>query len=156
MEETIVSEIMALKAMPLKDLKKKYEEVFGAVKATSSNRTYLFRRIAWRIQELKDGSISEACRTKIKELIGELDPINNKKLRAANASPASDGKNLTLRDVRLPIPGTIITKNYKGATLQVTVLEKGFEYNGKHFKSLTALAKEITGLHWSGYNFFGL
>ena len=156
MEETIVSEIMALKAMPLKDLKKKYEEVFDGAKAKSNSKTHLFRQIAWRIQELKDGSITEDCRAKINELICELDPINNKCLRAANASSTLEAKNLPLRDLRLPIPGTVITKNYKGRTLQVTVLEEGFEYNGRFFKSLTALTKEITGLHWSGFNFFGL
>jgi hypothetical protein len=63
---------------------------------------------------------------------------------------------LPKRDRRLPLPGTIITKDYKGAKVQITALGKGFEYNGKIYKSLTAIAKEITGAHWNGFLFFNL
>lgn len=156
MEESIVSQIMALREMPLEDLQKKYEEMFEGKKATSTNKTYLWKRIAYRIQEMQNGGISEKSRARIEELIKEHDPINNKALRPGADLENSSNNKLKARDSRLPIPGTIITKQYKGTMLQVKVLEKGFEYNGKFFKSLTGLAKEITGLHWSGYNFFGL
>ena len=156
MEESIVSQIMALKEMPVADLQKKYEEMFDGKKATSTNQTYLWKRIAYRIQEMQNGGLSEKSRARIEELIKEHDPINNKVLRPDVDLENSSNNKLKSRDSRLPIPGTIITKQYKGTTLQVKVLEKGFEYNGKFFKSLTGLAKEITGLHWSGYNFFGL
>ena len=156
MEESIVSQIMALKEMPVADLQKKYEEVFEGKKATSTNKTYLWKRIASRIQEMQNGGLSEKSRIRIEELIKEHDPINNKVLRSAAVSENVSSNRLKARDSRLPIPGAIITKQYKGTTLQVKVLEKGFEYDGKFFKSLTGLTKEITGLHWSGYNFFDL
>ena len=156
MEESIVSQIMVLKEMPVADLQKKFEEVFEGKKAASANKTYLWKRIAYRIQEMQNGGLSEKSRARIEELIKEHDPINNKLLRSDAGIENSGNSKLKARDSRLPIPGTIITKQYKGTTLQVKVLEKGFEHNGKFFKSLTGLAKEITGLHWSGYNFFGL
>ena len=156
MEELIVSQIMALKEMPVADLQKKYEELFDGKKTASNNRTYLWRRIAYRLQEIESGSLSSEGRAKIEELIKEYDPINNSALRSDSSSGEGACAKVKARDSRLPIPGTIITKEYKGTVLQVKVLEKGFEYNGKFFKSLTGLAKEITGLHWSGYNFFNL
>jgi hypothetical protein len=61
-----------------------------------------------------------------------------------------------LKDKRLPIPGTIVKKEYKGNQIQVEVLENGFEYKGRKYKSLSAIAKEITGAHWNGYLFFNL
>ncbi len=54
------------------------------------------------------------------------------------------------------MPGTILVRQYAGQTLQVMVLEQGFEYDGQLYKSLTAVAKRITGKHWNGFHFFGL
>ena len=63
---------------------------------------------------------------------------------------------LAAPDKRLPMPGTILVRQYAGQTLQVQVLERGFEYDGQNYKSLTAVTKRITGRHWNGYHFFGL
>ena len=72
-------------------------------------------------------------------------------LRPQNAP----GKNKTNdRDTRLPIPGAIIRKEYKGKVLEVKVLEKGFEFEGQAYKTLSAVAKKVTGDHWNGYLFF--
>ena len=59
-------------------------------------------------------------------------------------------------DDRLPRPGTILTRRYKGRTLQVEVLEHGFACDGKTYRSLSAVAKAVTGSHCSGHFFFGL
>jgi len=83
--------------------------------------------------------------------IERYDPINNRTLRSKSIKKRPD-----FRDERLPIPGTVIVKNYKGQKLEVKVLEKGFEYSNKIYKTLTALAQEITGSHWSGYEFFNI
>lgn len=152
MKDTILSEILALKEMPVPELQKKYSEVFDGKKATSNNKTYLWQRIAYRIQELEYGSLPEEARDKAKELAQEYDPINNKALRHNNGA----NKPYISRDRRLPILGTVITKNYKGTDIRVKILEKGFEYNGKVYRTLTAIAKEITGSHWNGYLFFQL
>lgn len=156
MKESIVSQIVAMKELPTADLQKKYEELFNGEKPSSNNKTYLWRQIAYRIQEMQNGGLSEEARAKIEELIKEYDPINNTALKKALELKDGFDNHPKVRDSRLPIPGTIITKEYKSATLQVKVLEKGFEYDGKYFKSLTGLTRAITGQHWSGYNFFSL
>ena len=61
-----------------------------------------------------------------------------------------------IRDSRLPMPGSVITKDYKGKRITVQVLEDGFEYDGCVYKSLSAVAKAVTGSHWNGLLFFHL
>jgi hypothetical protein len=65
-------------------------------------------------------------------------------------------REVTATDARLPSPGTAIVRQYKGRKLQVLVLADGFEFEGKRYKSLSAVAKTITGSHINGYRFFGL
>ncbi len=156
MAETTLSKIMELKEKSLGDLKAKYEELFDGKKAPSNNKVYLWRKIAYRMQELEYGSVPAETQGKIQELITKYDPVNNKSLRPDNASDNQIKKTRLSRDKRLPIPGTIVTKEYKGVILQVKILERGCEYNSKVYKSLTAIAKEVTGAHWNGYLFFGI
>ena len=60
------------------------------------------------------------------------------------------------RDPRLPLPGTILRRQYRGRVVQVTVLREGFEYEGEVYRSLSAVAKAVTGSHWNGLLFWGL
>ena len=152
MKEDILARILALKTAALPDLQKEYTAVFDGKKAPSNNKTYLWQRIAYRIQELEYGGLPAEAKNKVKELAQEYDPINNKALRPDNGVE----NRCVSRDRRLPLPGTIITKNYKGTDIRVKILEKGFEYNGKVYKSLTAIAKEVTGSHWNGYLFLNM
>ena len=156
MSENTVTKIMELKSMSLGELQRKYEEVFEDKKAPSNNKVYLWRKIAYRIQELEYGGLSSEAQGKIEEFIQKYDPVNNKALRPENAPSERTKKGTFSRDKRLPIPGTVITKEYKGSTLQVKILEAGFEYNNKIYKSLTSIAKEVTGAHWNGYLFFNV
>ncbi len=152
MQETLSTQIEALKKAPLNELQKRHKELHGE-DATGTHKTYLWRKIAYKLQELECGGLSSKAKHRLKELIEEYDPINNKALRPDNPviSQTAPGK-----DKRIPIPGTAITKEYKGSNYQVKVLEKGFEYNTKIYKTLSAIAKEITGAHWNGYLFFNL
>ena len=147
---------MGLRDKSLSELKAKYEEIFEGKKAPSNNKLYLWRKIAYRIQELEHGELSTEAQGRIQQLIQEYDPINNKALRSVNTPADKSKKSLSIRDKRLPIPGTIIIKEYKGIKLEVKVLETGFEYNDKVYRSLTAVAKAVTGAHWNGYLFFNL
>lgn len=156
MKETILEQIMALKNASVLELQKKYSELFEGRKVPSNNKVFLWRKIAYRMQELEYGSIPAETQDKIQELITKYDPVNNKSLRPDNASGNQAKKTRLSRDKRLPIPGTVVTKEYKGIILQVKILESGFEYNGKVYKSLTAIAKEVTGAHWNGFLFFQL
>ncbi len=153
MAETNLSQIMELKEKTLSELETKYEDLFPSQKVPSNNKVFLWRKIAYRLQELESGGISVETQSKIKELIQKYDPINNLLLRPNNIRPLTNGV-AQLKDRRLPIPGSIITKNYKGKKIEVKVLENGFEYNGNIYKSLSNVACAITGQHWNGYMFF--
>jgi hypothetical protein len=80
--------------------------------------------------------------------------------KAKAAVPADERTRMAVlrfkSDDRLPLPGTVITRTYKGETLHVKVLPHGFEFEGEVFKSLSAVAKAITGQHCNGYHFFRL
>ncbi len=152
MDETKLSEIMELKQKTLEELKTKYRELFNQ-EPTSNNKVFLWRKIAYKLQEIKYGGLSDETQGRISALIEQYDPVNNKTLRPESKTIRKD---FTSYDRRLPVPGTVITKEYKGKSLSVKVLAEGFEFNGKVFKSLTAVAKEITGAHWNGFLFFKL
>ena len=154
MAETNLSQIMELKERSLAELKAKYKELFGQ-EIPSSNKVFLWRKIAYRIQELECGNVSEETQGKIQELIKRYDPVNNTNIRRDDRN-GQIAKKKPNRDRRLPIPGTLITKEYKGKKYELKILEKGFEYNNKTYKSLSAIAKEVTGAHWNGYIFFNL
>lgn len=151
MTNNILAEILALKEASLPELQNRYSELFDGKKAPSNNKTYLWQRIAYRIQELQYGALSEDAKDKVKAIAEEYDPINNKVIR-----PDASKRRKSWRDGRLPVPGTIINKTYKGKDILVKVLDIGFEYDGKVYKTLTKIAKEITGSHWNGYLFFSL
>lgn len=153
MAETKLSQIMKLKENSLGELKAKYAELFPGQKAPANNKVFLWRKIAYRLQELEYGRISSETQGRIQQLIKQFDPLT---LRPDRIPVNKPKKSPLSRDRRLPIPGTVITKEYKGISLQVKVLETGFEYNNKVYKSLTAIAKEVTGAHWNGYLFFNL
>ena len=102
--------------------------------------------------EKKQGStgLSDEAQARLDEFIKAYDPINNKALRQNGTGESK------IRDRRLPIPGTVISKVYKGTIIDVKVLDKGFEYDGKAYRSLSSIAGAVTGQHWNGYLFFGL
>lgn len=148
MDTAILAEILALKNATLEEMRAKYAELHGGKQALNICRTELWKKLAYKIQEREYGGLSEEAESVKNRLIKDLDPINNKPLHSNDWNPH--------RDKRLPIPGTVITKVYKGKTFQVKVLEKGFDCNGHLYKSLGAVARAITGAHWSGYLFFNL
>ncbi|MBI5049591.1 MAG: DUF2924 domain-containing protein [Nitrospirae bacterium] len=156
MEENILSQIVVLRDASIEELAKKYGELFPGKKAPTNNKIFLWKQIAYKLQEIKYGGLSVDAENRIKGLIQEYDPINNKAYRPKEQPAENLQKHSSLKDNRLPIPGSTITKTYKGNDIQVKVLDKGFEYKGRIYKSLSAIAKEITGNHWNGYIFFGL
>ena len=154
MTETNLSQIMELKEKTLDELQAKHKELFPDQQTPSNNKVYLWRRIAYRMQELEYGGISVETQDKIEQFIQYYDPINNQALRPDDATRKPHRRSTLERDKRLPIPGTVITKDYKGTKLEVKVLDSGFEYSNKVYKTLSAIAVEVTGSHWNGYSFF--
>jgi len=156
MQENLLSQIVALRNASIDEIAKKYEELFPGKKASRENKIFLWKQIAYKLQELEYGGLSDKAKGRLKGLVQQYDPINNKAYRPNQQPDENLQKKTSLKDNRLPIPGSSITKTYKGSNIQVKVLDKGFEYKGRIYKSLSAIAKEITGNHWNGYIFFGL
>jgi len=155
----IEKEVAALRRMTVGQLRDRYAEVHGEP-TRSYHKQFLIRRIAWRLQALEEGDLSERARRRAAELANDADlrlrPPPRLRLAEADHGHVVTGTLNIPHDQRLPIPGTMITRDYRGRHIAVRVLEKGFEFEGEKYRSLTAIAKKVTGSHWSGWLFFGL
>ncbi|MCI0410664.1 MAG: DUF2924 domain-containing protein [Acidobacteria bacterium] len=153
MHDAIHARIEALRQMTVSQLQVEWRRVMGE-EPRSRNRVWMWRRLAWGIQAREYGGLSERAKRRIEELIPLAEawmPIGKRAIeRRMSPTP------LPKRDPRLPKPGTVLTRSYKGRTLAVAVLEDGFEFDGRQYPSLTAIAKAVTGSHWNGMHFFGL
>ena len=156
MQLNIAKEVAALRRLSTRDLRARFAEAFGEM-TNANNRIWLVKRIAWRLQVQAEGDLSERARRRADELANDADlrlsPPWEKTVRETPdlpEMPAPRGKG----DERVPPPGTIITRRYKGESLQVQVLPDGFAFEGAVFKSLSAVARAITGQHCNGFHFF--
>ena len=159
MDLNIAKEVAAMKRMTVNELRAKYADVFGE-ETNARHKEWLVRRIAWRIQALAEGDLSERARQRAAELANDAD-LRTTIPRASKTAPVAAERTATttLRVAghnRLPMPGATITRQYKGEMLEVHVLADGFEFEGEVYKSLSAVAKTITGTHCNGYLFFRL
>jgi hypothetical protein len=159
MDLNVGKEVATLKRMTVGELRERYASVFME-QTHSRHKEWLVRRIAWRIQALVEGDLSERARQRATELANDAD-LKTVPIEAPQPAPTPvrHTKTFALRgpaDDRLPLPGTLITREYKGQTLRVHVLPQGFEFEGEVYKSLSAVAKAITGCHCNGYFFFRL
>ncbi|MBP3954808.1 DUF2924 domain-containing protein [Gemmata sp. G18] len=157
MEINVARELAALARLTIAELRTRYAEVFGEP-TTTGNRTWLVRRIAWRLQVLAEGDLSARARARAAELARDADiRLIPPKGSTAAAGPVHAGTvPKETGDARLPPPGSVITRAYKGTTVRVQVLATGFEYDGRTFPSLSAVAKAVTGSHCNGFHFFKL
>jgi len=164
MPESIEEQINSLERMTTTELVERFAEVHG-YPCRTRHRQYLIRKIAWRIQANAEGDLSERARRRAAELAddAEVRVMAPKTL----VSPPQSGTAKTVRrrvqsddhdDRRLPPAGSAIVREYKGRTIRVLVLPKdeGFEWNGERFRTLTAVAKKVTGSHLNGFRFFRL
>ncbi len=150
--------IVELKRMTVKELQARHVEVFGEP-TRSHHKEYLVKRIAWRIQANAEGDLSERARQRAMELANDAD-LRTHAPPTANAGAAQGpAKTATVQidhDPRLPMPGAVVTREYRGRLIEVHVLPNGFEYEGEVYRTLSAVAKAVTGSHWNGYQFFEL
>jgi len=154
----IAKELAVMERMTPRELQEKYAQVFGE-QPRSRNRQWLVKRIAWRLQANEEGDLSERARRRAMELANDADLRGTAPRKPKTGDGGGPTKTVAARfsgDTRLPLPGTMLTREYKGRVLHVQVLADGFEYEGEVYKSLTAVAKAITGARWNGYHFFGL
>jgi hypothetical protein len=137
MEQTIA----ALGRMTVTQLRDKYLEGFGEP-SRSGNKDFLFKRVAWRIQSLAEGGLSERARRRAEELARDAD-IRTTIPTFPVATPERTVTRKVATHDRLPIPGTVLTRKYRGKQVEVKVLPAGFEYDGQTYRSLSAVAKAV-------------
>jgi hypothetical protein len=149
--------VHSLAREPLPSLRTRYEALWKE-RCRSNNRDFLIKRIVWKTQEVAQGGLSERARQRARELMSDA-PF---RVRMPKAEPARElirGETIRAKfEVGGPIlvPGSVLRREYKGREIVVRVLPKGFEYRGSIYRSLSAIANEITGSHWNGQRFFGV
>ena len=150
----VIRQIAAFKKMTVAELRCEWERLNGEP-ARSMNRDYLWRRLAWRVQEIANGGLSDAANARLEELAPDsLQRTRSPLLPVLKTARSTAG--LRVRDPRLPSPGSVLTRQYHGQEIRVLTLDDGFEWNGERFGSLSAVARAITGQRWNGLLFFGL
>lgn len=154
----IAREVAALKRMTVKELRGRYVEAFGEA-TRSGNKDWLWKRIAWRMQANAEGGLSERARRRAEELANDADlRVRRPPDRPApSPAPTTTSTKVDFGDrAGALMPGTVLTRPYKGRTITVTVLHDGFEFEGEVYRSLSAVAAAVTGSHWNGWHFFGI
>ena len=139
--DTVLARIAALKTTPTTKLKEQWMALFDQP-APPYNRRFLESRLAYRIQELAYGGLKPETVRRLEQLGEQL-----------------DGGNIAVRRLRgndIPIAGTRLIREYQGVEHIVTVMPNGYEWRGRPYKSLSAIARAITGTRWNGLLFFGL
>jgi hypothetical protein len=158
MDRAMIAAMEQLRGVTVAALRTKYREVFGE-ESKSSNKQFLFRRIAWRMQANAEGGLSERARRRATEIADEADlrirAPKSFSTESASGGEWSDGSQRQ-RDCRLPAPGTLLTRRVEDRQVVVKVLGDGFEYESRRYRSLSAIAREVTGTRWNGLLFFGL
>ena len=140
MSNTVLARLAALKTMPTPDLKRQWRDLFET-EPPPYNRRFLESRLAYRIQELS---------------FGGLKPETLERLEALGEQLAT-GKGLSRsRDGTRPISGTRLIREWQGVEHCVTVRDHDYKYQGRPYKSLSAVARAIAGSRWNGWVFFGL
>lgn len=138
-DHAVLAELVALKAMTVPELREKWAAIFDAP-APNTSRQNLELRLGHRIQELALGGIGRDTRRTLDALAAEV----------ASGEPGQ-----VMTDPRRPLPGTKLVREWNGVEHTVTVLTKGFEWQGRRYKSLSGAARAITGANWNGWKFFG-
>jgi len=149
-EVDIQAEQARLKSLTMRELHDEHVRVVGW-RHTTSNRSTLTRRILWHLRygPLSAEVVRRARETAAQVLVREIPP-RGWPVVAETQAPEP------VRDPRLPMPGTVLTREYRGAVVTVTVGERDFEYEGVKYSSLSAVARAVTGTAWNGLLFFGL
>ena len=137
----VLARLAALKDMTVRELKAEWAKLFSS-DAPNNSRPFLEQRLAYRIQELTWGGPSKPVRQLLDAL---ADEVEGKKVRRS-----------VITDPRNPVIGTRLVREWDGAEHVITVLKDGFDWQGRRYKSLSSIARDITGTHWNGYRFFGL
>jgi hypothetical protein len=152
MDSAVRREIEKLQSASVERLRMKYRELFQE-EPRSKHKHQLFRRIAWRMQALAEGQLSERARQRACQLASDSDL---RLLLPRLPSESQFGRWRARCDPRIPPPGAVLSREFRGRTITVKILTDGFEYQGQRYGSLSAIATEVTGTRWNGLAFFAL
>src|ERR1700716_1206408 len=139
-DAALETEIGRLPNLSLLELRNRWKKLFGHPAPKSLRRNFLARAVAYQMQVDTYGGLSVATKRRLREI--------------ANAVRNGDA-NVMLGSSRIK-PGTQMIRQWQNATHTVTALVEGFEWNGRTYKSLSAVANAITGTNWNGFAFFGI
>jgi hypothetical protein len=146
---SVLRQIADLERMSAVDLVKRWRVLYGDEPPRSNNRQFLVKRLAYRIQELVYGGLAMSARERMDRILEENGYDEN------GAKSKGAGRKLSGNDVQLT-RGTILAREWKDERHEVRVIDGGFEYRGMPYRSLSAVARAITGTSWNGPLFFGL
>ena len=151
-------EIEQLRGATVRELRTKYLELFGQP-SRSNHKQFLFRRVAWRLQALAHGDLSERARQRAAALAQDIElrikaPPHLVGTAQQVLQPTLRSRRIAGPDERLPVPGTFLRREFKGQIVVVQVLADGFQYQDRLYKSLSAIARQVTETSWNGYDFF--
>lgn len=141
---SVLRQLAALQSMDKKQLEEKWRDLYGS-EPPQYKKQYLIKRLAFRIQEILHGGISKAAKSHLKQIAGK-DPVATLDRRIPEERKADDAI----------LPGTRFVRVWRDHRYEVVAAENGFDYDGRTFRSLSAIAREITGTRWNGRLFFGL
>ncbi len=141
MTDSVLSREAALETMPTPALKQTWRELYQS-EPPAFNRGYLISRLAYRLQELAYGGLNPATAERLEAMVEDGRYVDREAAR----------KRMKDR----PVTGTRLIREWQGIEHTVTVLDDGFEWQGRPYKSLSAIARAITGTRWNGLVFFGL
>lgn len=147
-------EIRRLSKLTAGELRAEHERIAGEP-LRSNNRDFLTKRILWQLQARALGGLTERCRARARELAREGD-LRMRPTAEVHAAADAVANVATPRAAEVSPAGSLITKVYRGRRLVVRVLERGFEFEGEEYRSLSAIAQKVTGTKWNGRLFFGL
>src|SRR5712664_390056 len=157
---SVWNEIERLRPATVGQLRTKYLEMFGQP-SRSNHKQFLFRRIAWRLQAVAYGELSEQARQRALAVAQDVDlrikaPPHLVGTAQQVLQPTLRSRRKSGRDERLPGPGSVLQREFKGQLVVVQVLADGFQYQDRFYRSLSAIARQVTGTAWNGYEFFRL
>jgi hypothetical protein len=152
MNPNLLKQLETLRVAPLKMVRQRYRELFGE-EPRSRHKDSLVRRIGWRWQANAEGDLSERARRRALEIAADSDL---RVLPPRELADAQLGRPVPRSDRRIPPPGAVLKREFRGQSITVTVLAQGFDYQGRQYRSLSAVATEATGTRWNGLAFFGL
>jgi len=147
MSDSTLRQVAQLSKLSFPELQERWRSLFGG-EPPAYHRRFLVKRLAYRIQELAYGGLSETTRAQMADILRDA---------GLDEHASIPGRGRTQKQTNdLPLAGTRLVREWNGKRYEVTVASGGFVFGGRRYRSLTAITKAITGTHWNGRAFFGL